>query len=84
MCGGSTKIDPMEDGLSVEAETSASFTGRPTFRVAGKTAEAGSTLIGIELDGRRFSSRKPKTSAAGRISGLVGCRGFSAELSSEV
>lgn len=54
------------------------------FRVAGKGIGVGSTPIGIEADRRRLSSRKPKTSSAGRIPGLVGCRGFEAELSVEV
>ena len=49
------------------------FVGRLMFRVAGKRFDVGSTLNGIEADRRRFSRRKPNTSAAGRVSGLVGC-----------
>ena len=64
------------DGLDFMAVADAvrvCFAGKLMFRVAGKRVDVGSAVNGIEADRRRFSSRKPKTSAAGRVSGLVGC-----------
>lgn len=91
MCGGSTRIDPIVDGVSAQADTSAgrksdgkclAFEG---VAGQGEKADKGNSLfIETDLCERRFSNRNPKTSAAGRSSDSVVCFGGGAGLSSEV
>lgn len=96
MCGGSTRIDPTVDGVSAQADTSAgcksdgkylAFEGvaGPFWTSRREGADKGnSQFIDTDLCDRRFSNRKPKTSAAGRNSDSVVSFGGGAGLSSEV